>query len=287
MTFDIEKLEALATACGDLNWRAIQENWCEWAIRDDHAYIAIMRTKSAKQAGPCSDREAKAKFLCAVTPAAVLELIADSKQQAQKFKDWQASHHANYVAAADERDDLRAELAGLKTGHEAYERVNAELRAENEKLRANASLQKLMPEVSDALEELEIHGQHSDQGYRKLKDWYRKVLLACRVIQSPMFEAKHGDLVSQNTWLRKMVEHYAQQHAPLEPIPDVDGWSSKLPGYDLPTLLRDAERWRCVRNAIPMQSPYAVWREGSHVVLGKDADDLVDNFLSTKEQSHD
>ncbi|WP_439895289.1 hypothetical protein ACTACV_10300 [Pseudomonas syringae] len=135
MTVDIEKLEALATACGDLNWRAIQENWCEWAIRDDHAYIAIMRTKSAKQAGPCSDREAKAKFLCAVTPAAVLELIADSKQQAQKFKEWQASHHANYVAAADERDDLRAELAGLKTGYEAYERVNAELRAECEKLR--------------------------------------------------------------------------------------------------------------------------------------------------------
>lgn len=45
-------------------------------------------------------------------------------------------------------------------------------------------------------------------------------------------------------------------------------------------LRKDARRWQCVRNAIPMQSPYAVWREGSHVVLGKDADDLVDNFLS-------
>lgn len=136
MTVDIEKIESLAKACGDLNWRAIQENWCEWAIRDDHAYIAIMRTKSAKQAGPCSDREAKAKFLCAVTPAAVLELIADSKQQAQQFKGWQASHHANYVAAADERDELRAEIAGLKTGYEAYERVNAELRAECEAMRS-------------------------------------------------------------------------------------------------------------------------------------------------------
>lgn len=135
MTVDIEKLEALAKACGNLNWRAIQENWSEWAIRDDHAYIAIMRTRSAKQAGPCSDREAKAKFLCAVTPSAVLELIADSKQQAQQFKEWQASHHANYVAVADERDDLRAEVEGLKTGYEAYERVNAELRAECEKLR--------------------------------------------------------------------------------------------------------------------------------------------------------
>ena len=34
-----------------------------------------------------------------------------------------------------ERDQLRAEIAGLKTGYEAYERVNAELKAEVEKLR--------------------------------------------------------------------------------------------------------------------------------------------------------
>lgn len=33
-----------------------------------------------------------------------------------------------------ERDQLRAEVAGLKTGYEAYERVNAELKAENERL---------------------------------------------------------------------------------------------------------------------------------------------------------
>ena len=34
-----------------------------------------------------------------------------------------------------ERDQLRAEVAGLKTGYEAYERVNAELKAEVEALR--------------------------------------------------------------------------------------------------------------------------------------------------------
>ena len=32
-------------------------------------------------------------------------------------------------------DQLRAEVAGLETGYEAYERVNAELKAENEALR--------------------------------------------------------------------------------------------------------------------------------------------------------
>lgn len=63
-----------------------------------------------------------------------------------------------------ERDQLRAEIAGLKTGYEAYEQVNAELKAEVEGLRATADLQKLLPEVSDALEELELHGLHSDQG---------------------------------------------------------------------------------------------------------------------------
>lgn len=33
-----------------------------------------------------------------------------------------------------ERDQLRAEVAGLRTGYEAYERVNAELKAELERL---------------------------------------------------------------------------------------------------------------------------------------------------------
>lgn len=57
-------------------------------------------------------------------------------------------------------------------------------------------------------------------------------------------------------------------------------------GDDFPSMVRnveamakDARRWQCVRNAVPIQSPYAVWLEGSHPVLGKDADELVDNFL--------
>lgn len=54
---------------------------------------------------------------------------------------------------------------------------------------------------------------------------------------------------------------------------------------EVEALRKDALRWKCVRNAIPMQSPYAVWREGSHLVLGKDADELVDNFLADKDGS--
>ena len=43
--------------------------------------------------------------------------------------------HSIAQALLIERDRLSAENAGLKTGYEAYERVNAELKAENEALR--------------------------------------------------------------------------------------------------------------------------------------------------------
>lgn len=54
------------------------------------------------------------KFIAATNPAAVLALIAENEL-------------------------LKAEVAGLKTGYQAYERVNAELKAEAEKLRKSKS----------------------------------------------------------------------------------------------------------------------------------------------------
>lgn len=57
-------------------------------------------------------------------------------------------------------------------------------------------------------------------------------------------EAENKELLSQNKWLKAQIESIAGQHAPLEPIPDQEGWSRKLPGYDLVSLLRDAERYR-------------------------------------------
>lgn len=44
------------------------------------------------------------------------------------YGDWQSVRKAQEILA--ERDQLRAEVAGLKTGYEAYERVNAELKVE-------------------------------------------------------------------------------------------------------------------------------------------------------------
>lgn len=50
-----------------------------------------------------------------------------------------------------ERDQLRAEIAGLKTGYEAYERVNADLKAECEALRKNAERYEWLRDSSQSI----------------------------------------------------------------------------------------------------------------------------------------
>lgn len=50
-----------------------------------------------------------------------------------------------------ERDRLRAEVAGLKTGYEAYEQVNAELKAEVEGLRKDSDKWKIVQRAGDQL----------------------------------------------------------------------------------------------------------------------------------------
>ena len=49
---------------------------------------------------------------------------------------------AQLIDATQERDQLRAEVAGLRTGYEAYEQVNTELKAENERLERNRDMWK-------------------------------------------------------------------------------------------------------------------------------------------------
>ncbi|MCF5656090.1 hypothetical protein [Pseudomonas poae] len=81
-----------------------------------------------------------AKFMVAARDG-VLALIAENERLERLALD---SVNAEYAANMDlesvcaERDQLRAEVVGLKTGYEAYERVNAELKAENEALRKHA-----------------------------------------------------------------------------------------------------------------------------------------------------
>lgn len=143
---DYSELKQLAEGCGNLNWRFQQENWTEYAIRDDHGYIATMRVGSPRQAGPDPDREAKARFLGAMTPGAVLALIAENERLSAQVRlagvaaemavhDTAGRAATEYLVVAQERDQLKAEIAGLKTGYEAYEQVNSGLKTEIEALR--------------------------------------------------------------------------------------------------------------------------------------------------------
>ncbi|QXG49198.1 hypothetical protein [Pseudomonas viridiflava] len=100
MTVDIEKLEALAKAASQGNWN--QDGFD--VQNDDIEDYRVSRCKLL----------ADAKFIAAANPAAVLQLTQTIR-------------------------DLKSSVQGLKTGYEAYERVNAELRAECETLRENVT----------------------------------------------------------------------------------------------------------------------------------------------------
>lgn len=71
-----------------------------------------------------------------------------------------------------ERDQLRAENAGLRTGYQAYERVNAELKAEVEKLRKDAELHAQIQRAAGELPigwEIRVCVEH-ESGYVELWD---------------------------------------------------------------------------------------------------------------------
>ncbi|MGY2183303.1 hypothetical protein [Pseudomonas agarici] len=77
-------------------------------------------------------------FVASRNPAALLALIAENAACASRLREVATA----CATAEQERDQLKAENAGLKTGYEAYERVNAELKAENERIERNRDMWK-------------------------------------------------------------------------------------------------------------------------------------------------
>ncbi|MBK3479821.1 hypothetical protein JJD66_27445 [Pseudomonas sp. MF6751] len=80
-------------------------------------------------------------FHDAAGPATVLALIAENERldainNQMILLECNGGTAQAAINLLEERDKLRAEVAGLRTGYEAYEQVNAELKAENERLRA-------------------------------------------------------------------------------------------------------------------------------------------------------
>ena len=142
--------------------------------------------------------EAWGEFEAAATPAAVLALIAENEELGRYLctcrdcggegalhtGDWHSYGHMeppepvmekcgecdgtgllgevqDLYQVITERDQLCAEIAGLKTGYEAYERVNAELKAEVEGLRKS---------LLDAAEEIDAWGSYASDYFQEKHD---------------------------------------------------------------------------------------------------------------------
>lgn len=145
---------------------ALDENFGGSAMTIDKAKLkALAEDAIGKEPGSPSQFLAWQNMSKMANPAAVLELIAQIERQAIQFKEWQASHHANYCAVAEERDQLKAENAGLKTGSEAYERVNAELKAENARSTVREILQ--LAEIETLRKALRDVSAHVDGNIRE------------------------------------------------------------------------------------------------------------------------
>lgn len=100
------------------------------------------------------------EYLLALEPAKVLALIAENERNQRMVlsacmsmgaigeslgldMDSDGDEMLGMVAELKaERDQLRAEVAGLRTGYEAYEQVNAELKAENVRIERNRDMWK-------------------------------------------------------------------------------------------------------------------------------------------------
>lgn len=111
---DHTELKRLAEACGDFNWRFLTEKLTEYGIRDDHGYIAFLPVGHPAKYGACPVREAKAKFLGAMTPGAVLALLDDLDEARNGMK------YACGMRLKKEIDRLQAENEALRSDAEQW-----------------------------------------------------------------------------------------------------------------------------------------------------------------------
>lgn len=171
MTIDKEKLKALAEAATQSHGpRRVEVDHNGRHVIGDGSWkiLSAWHTPDGKGAQ-------NAEFAAAASPSAVLALLAEIERLERE---------------ADQAKADGADAFGLAQGR--ADTID-QLKAENEALRKSAGLAAILPQLDEALEDLELHGRHTDQGYRKLKDWYRKVKLACDSIDAAMAkETSHG-----------------------------------------------------------------------------------------------
>lgn len=100
--------------------------------------VAVNIAVSSERGPNQAEIDAVTAYVSVATPATILALIAENKRLTGCIVQRRAQaeqYDQALIKMAAERDRLRAEVAGLKTGYEAYERVNADLKAECEALR--------------------------------------------------------------------------------------------------------------------------------------------------------
>lgn len=153
---ELKRLAEAATpgpwsVCGEVDstqgFEIVQDIWNEHGT---HTGMDVVVYEWSYESDPLGViRRPDADFIAAANPSAVLALIAENERlfkllertvdqhvpltELEGVPGW--SRAVELVEVVAERDQLRAEIAGLRTGYEAYERVNAELKAEVEGLR--------------------------------------------------------------------------------------------------------------------------------------------------------
>lgn len=99
----IQELRALLDAVPALPWRFEQMHISKFGIRDDHGYIAFLETRHPARYGSDPDREARARFLGAMTPDTVRALLDECetlRKDAERYRwlrDKSESLHSFYL----------------------------------------------------------------------------------------------------------------------------------------------------------------------------------------------
>lgn len=77
--------------------------------------------------------------------------------------------------------------------HEA-ERAADKARIAELEAALSINMPKLLDSLSEALEELELHGRHSDRGYQRLRAWYSEMRRVTRVVDAALSQqGKEGE----------------------------------------------------------------------------------------------
>ncbi|OEC54804.1 hypothetical protein [Pseudomonas sp. AP42] len=129
---DYTELKRLAEAATPGPWSYDGSYVCPARVEEGTTYVETWRSVA-----DCAQPE-NTKFIAAANPFSVLAMIVENERlESERAELWRGKRDVE--ATRDTKSaviaELKAEIAGLKTGYEAYERVNAQLKAENEALR--------------------------------------------------------------------------------------------------------------------------------------------------------